>query len=103
MRSLAGAVGDVCGALLVSLLPALGSSACATQCAQLGGLAPAWHPAHCPPASTSPTNLGSFVSNSEAILWLCEIVLLMLCTLKTKCFLLIINSYSVGIDSLQGH
>lgn len=45
MLSLAAAVGDVCRVLLISLLPAAGSSggagtACATLCAQLGGLAP---------------------------------------------------------------
>lgn len=49
MLSWAAAVGDVRTMLLISLLPATGSSggagaACATLCAQLGGLAPCMLP-----------------------------------------------------------
>lgn len=102
------AVGDVCRVLLVSLLLATG--AVQRLALPVPPCVPIWEawpglgsPACCSPACTSPTNLRSFMSNTEAILWLCEIVLLMLCNLKTKCFLLIINSYSVGTDSLQGH
>lgn len=108
MHCVAAAVGDVCGVLLVSLLPATG--AVQRLALSVPPCVPIWEawpglgsPARCSPACTSPANLGSFMSNAEAILWLCEIVLLMLCNLKTKCFLLIINSYSVGTDSLQGH